>query len=776
MFDTVVDGIITIDEFGIIESFNPSAERLFCFSKEEVIGQNLSMLMGEPHRAKHDGYIKRYLDSGEARVIGVGREVLGRRKDGSFFPFELAVSEMKIDNRRMFTGVVRDLTAQQGNRKLLQAIITAQQELSLSTDPKVIFDKLLCKLLALTQSEYGFIGEMSFQNTNKPVLTTHAITDISWNDETREFYEKNVEAGLQFTNVDTLFGKVMTSCKPVISNDPTNDPRSGGLPKGHPSLNAFLGLPFFSRDEFVGMVGIANRPGGYDESLIEFLQPFLITCSNLIITLRSERKRKEAEKNLRESEARGRAILTGATEAIVTINDKGIIEDMNPATEKIFGYTLNDMLGKNVKMLMPEPFQSNHDRYLRKYAETGMKNIIGQGREVVGKRKDGSEFPMFLSVNHITVGNRDMFTGVIRDITEQKVHAEELRKLNEDLSIRLAELDTLNSVNEQLNEMNGFFQSAESQQDLYDTLSKFCQRLFPTEKGGYFSIENGKTLELSANWGGDYDAIDYFPINDCWAMRKGELKTQHKDDSYLICDHLSGLNFHHAICQPVSTRDGIVGMLSLHLPLSKVLSPREEQLKYEQNLETLAAISERLGVAIANLQLREKLKRESIRDPLTKLFNRRFFDESFELAFRRSKRSGESLSIIIIDADNFKSFNDSFGHEAGDVVLQKIAETLANSCRSQDVPCRYGGEEFAIILIGCDIEAASIKAEEIRASIENLKIEYAGTLLPAITISCGVSAVDKKCVEFATCVRAADTALYQAKKAGRNRVVSMKPS
>jgi diguanylate cyclase (GGDEF)-like protein/PAS domain S-box-containing protein len=775
MFETVVDGVITIDSKGIIETFNPSAERLFGYSTAEVTGNNISMLMGEPHRAKHDTYMQRYLESGEARVIGIGRELLGRRKDGSFFPFELTISEMTINGRKIFTGVVRDITAQQGNRKLLQALIAAQQELSLSAEPKVIFDKLLSKLLDLTQSEYGFIGEMSYQNGNEPVLTTHAITDISWNDETREFYEKNIEAGLKFTNTKTLFGAVMTTCNPVISNDPVNDPRSGGLPKGHPTLNCFLGLPFFSRDEFVGMVGIANRPGGYDESLVDFLQPFLITCSNIIVSIRLDRKRKQAEKNLRESEARGRAILTGATEAIITINELGIIEDMNPATEKIFGYSMSEMLGKNVKMLMPDPFQSRHDGYLKQYADTGIKKIIGEGREVVGKRKDDSEFPMFLSVNHITVGGRNMFTGVIRDITQQRIRAEELRKLNADLSARVAELDILNAVNDQLNKMNSFLQSAENLQELYQAISKFCQSLFPDEKGGYFSIENGKTLELMATWGSDYDAEDYFPISDCWAMRKGEVKLQDDDDHHLVCNHLTTTDFHQAICQPVATRDGIIGLLSMHNVLNEELPEKDKKLRFEKNHETLAAIAERLGVAIANLQLREKLLHESIRDPLTKLYNRRFFDETLELEFRRSKRTGAAISILIIDADHFKTFNDSFGHEAGDLVLVKLAETLITACRSQDVPCRYGGEEFAVVLRGCNSKNALVKAEEIRSTVEQLKLEYTGELLPKLTISCGVYGVDKDFVDAAEAVRMADKALYQAKQEGRNRVVVLSP-
>lgn len=457
IFETVLEGIITIDEFGIIETFNSSAERLFGYQQEEVLGNNISMLMGEPHSSRHNDYIARYLQTGEKRVIGIGREVLGRCKNGNYFPFELAITEMQVNDKRMFTGVVRDLSLQEGYRKLLKAITKAQHEVSKSTNSRDIFDSLLSELLELTQSEYGFIGEVNFDENDLPYLTTHAITNIAWDSETRQFYEENAPQGLKFTNTETLFGRVMTTEEPVLSNDPANDPRKGGLPKGHPALNAFLGLPFFSKDNLIGMVGIANRPGGYSKDMIDFLQPFLLTCSNLIMTFRYDHLRQIAEKTLRESEARGRAILMGATEAIITINEKGSIEDANPATESIFGYHLNELIGKNVKMLMPEPFSSQHDTYLSNYLTTQIKKIIGKGREVIGIRKNRETFPMFLSVSHITVGDRNMFTGVIRDITEQRKNAEELRQLNENLSTRVNTLNMLNEMNAQLNKMNSFF-------------------------------------------------------------------------------------------------------------------------------------------------------------------------------------------------------------------------------------------------------------------------------------------------------------------------------
>jgi signal transduction histidine kinase len=148
-------------------------------------------------------------------------------------------------------------------------------------DSRSLFNEMNEILLDLTESEYGFIGKILYRD-NEPYLKTVAISNISWNKDTKKFYEDHAPKGLEFTNLKTLFGKVMTSGKPVISNSPYTDPRRGGLPEGHPKMNSFLGMPFSLDDELIGMVGIANRPGGYDDQIIQELEPFLSACTSLL--------------------------------------------------------------------------------------------------------------------------------------------------------------------------------------------------------------------------------------------------------------------------------------------------------------------------------------------------------------------------------------------------------------------------------------------------------------------------------------------------------------
>jgi PAS domain S-box-containing protein len=251
----VVDGIISIDERGTVTTFNPAAERIFGYVADEIIGQNVKILMPEPYHGEHDGYIANYLQTGQARIIGTGREVAGRRQDGSTFPMELAISVFRLGERRYFTGIVRDIT-----------------------------------------------------------------------------------------------------------------------------------------------------------------------------------ERKRAEEELRQAEERMRSVVNHVIDGIITIDEQGRIESFNPAAEKLFGYVKTEVLGHNVKLLMPEPYHGEHDGYIANFIRTGQPKIIGIGREVIGRRKDDTTFPMELAVSAFHIGEGRYFTGIVRDITERTRLERELRSRVDELA------------------------------------------------------------------------------------------------------------------------------------------------------------------------------------------------------------------------------------------------------------------------------------------------------------------------------------------------------
>jgi two-component system sensor kinase FixL len=251
---TAVDGIIVIDAKGAVQVYNGACERLFGYSSEEVIGHNVKMLMPTPYREEHDGYLSRYRATGEKRIIGIGREVIGQRKDGTTFPMYLSVGEGMLDGHRIYVGVIHDLT-----------------------------------------------------------------------------------------------------------------------------------------------------------------------------------ERKRSDQALIEREARLSSILDTVPDAIVTIDEMGLIESFSPAATRLFGYEQDEIAGRNVNILMPSPYREEHDGYLARYRATGEKRIIGIGRIVVGQRRDGSTFPLELAVGEVWIGTRRLFTGFIRDITERQGTEQRLQELQSEL-------------------------------------------------------------------------------------------------------------------------------------------------------------------------------------------------------------------------------------------------------------------------------------------------------------------------------------------------------
>ena len=304
--------------------------------------------------------------------------------------------------------------------KILRAISRAQELTLQDIEARTIFDGLLDALLEVTDSEYGFIGETRTTAGGRRSLKTFAITDIAWDEQTRAFYDQNAPAGMEFFNLSSLFGHVMVSERPVIANQPGNDPRASGVPPGHPPLDAFLGLPFRSAGEMVGMVGLANRPGGYTEALIEQLAPLLGTCGNIVLARRAWIERQDSVASLRGEEARYRAVLETAPDPIVITTRYGLITQINPAGRVAWGYTAEEIIGQPVSMLMAEPFRTERDRDRARYIETGESDFVGSRREIECQRKDGSRFPVELTVTDVRIKNSTFIVGMVRDLTDRK--------------------------------------------------------------------------------------------------------------------------------------------------------------------------------------------------------------------------------------------------------------------------------------------------------------------------------------------------------------------
>jgi PAS domain S-box-containing protein len=246
-----------------------------------------------------------------------------QRLDGSLADVEVSSRPIRFADRDCVQVHFLDVTERNRaaaelwkSHRLLETISRVQAEFLVQADVQQVFGQMLATLLEVTGSEYGVIGEVLRKEDGQPYLKTHVITDIAWDEASRDFFQQQAASGLEFTNLGSLFGAVLTSAAVVISNDPANDPRSGGLPAGHPPLRAFLGLPILRAGELIGMAGVANRPGGYGEAIARELVSLLHTCGSLIEAVRIERQRKQAEERVLASQRMLESVLNNIPQGV----------------------------------------------------------------------------------------------------------------------------------------------------------------------------------------------------------------------------------------------------------------------------------------------------------------------------------------------------------------------------------------------------------------------------------------------------------------------------
>ncbi|HET8816716.1 MAG TPA: diguanylate cyclase [Pseudidiomarina sp.] len=307
--------------------------------------------------------------------------------------------------------------------------------------------------------------------------------------------------------------------------------------------------------------------------------------------------------------------------------------------------------------------------------------------------------------------------------------------------------------------------SSNNEDEAYVATARALSKLLPPSAGAlYLMAASRDYVELAISWGYNLKPTERFHPEDCRALRLGRTYRASKESAEIFCTHTQSESLEYSICIPLITRDEVLGTIVL-----AGVSEAHEELD-ERSFALAKTVAERLSLALSNIRLTEKLRSESVRDPLTGLYNRRYLEETLEREMQRVSRARLPLSVITADVDHFKRFNDTFGHEAGDRVLEELATQMVNIARPGDVVCRFGGEEFVIILPEASTEIASARAEELRRRIEMLDLYYGGTALGRVTISLGVASFPAHATKKEELLRLADNALYEAKNKGRNQV------
>jgi diguanylate cyclase (GGDEF)-like protein len=323
---------------------------------------------------------------------------------------------------------------------------------------------------------------------------------------------------------------------------------------------------------------------------------------------------------------------------------------------------------------------------------------------------------------------------------------------------------------ELLSQLNHWLHSCKKLPELNSVVESFLAKLLPGSTGTLFVYNNSRDVLVPVcAWNGSNDSSE-MKADDCWGLRQGRAYHYGRDGWRFPCGHIQSKPesccADEYYCIPILARGDTAGML--HVSPSKVGASEEETSRRWFRLACKCA--EQISLAIANVKLSQELKDQSTRDPLTRLFNRRYFAERCSREISHAKQCGTPSSLISIDIDHFKKFNDNFGHDAGDIVLKGFSRVLTDHFRGSDIVCRIGGEEFIVLLPGASEKIALLRANELLPKVQAMKVRYGNETLPGITVSAGViefpSAGD--CLE--DILKAADKALYAAKADGRNRV------
>ena len=342
----------------------------------------------------------------------------------------------------------------------------------------------------------------------------------------------------------------------------------------------------------------------------------------------------------------------------------------------------------------------------------------------------------------------------------------DLKEANRKLTGRVTELHDRNLETLHLVQLGELLQTCVNVEEASQVVAGSAQKLFSGFSGALYLLNENRTLvETAAEWGGIVSPALFSP-GDCLALRSGRVTVLKGEAGELQCKHLGGDGAANFVCAPMMAQGETVGLF--HLRPSMTGSDNLTDSK----LQLATAVSEQTGLAFSNIKLRTTLRNQAIRDPLTHLFNRRYMEEFLELELRRARRSGKNIGILMADIDYFKKFNDTLGHEAGDALLVALSRFFETRVRGYDIACRFGGEEFVLILPEATLENSKKRAEALRDEVKKLEVRYQDKPLGTITLSFGVAVFPDHGASPEALLRAADTALYRAKAEGRDRVVT----
>ena len=473
--------------------------------------------------------------------------------------------------------------------------------------------------------------------------------------------------------------------------------------------------------------------------------------------------------DLQEQTVHLNSLIENSPFGIVVLDQQGRVELTNAAFDQLFRFAQRELTGSDLGcILVPDDAQAESTLSIEKV-------ISGETLHttVRRRRKDGHILDLEVHAVPLVVNGRVQGSYMIyKDISEQiraseaeRQHAQVLNQLVTELQLRTKQMTLLS-------EMGDLLECCGTTQEACAVVAQSVQKLLPEALSGalYLFKSSRNLLEAAVSWGNASVSEPLFSPDTCWGLRRGQPQWSERAGG-INCSHLAAASTNKCLCVPMVGQGDTLGILQLEFAGDAETKSDSSSESLPDSQQRLAAtVSGQIALSLASLGLRETLRDQSIRDPLTGLFNRRFMEESLEREMQRAVRKNHRVSVLFIDLDHFKRFNDTFGHDAGDLVLRSIADLFRRLFRVDDVICRYGGEEFAIILPESSAENAAIRGNALREEIKRLEIKYKNHTLGRITLSIGVACFPEHGQTSEELVKAADQCLYQSKSAGRDMV------
>ena len=497
----------------------------------------------------------------------------------------------------------------------------------------------------------------------------------------------------------------------------------------------------------------------------------LVVSATGLIVGSAVSERQHIGKELKQRTVYLDSLIENSPFGIVALDRAGKVELYNRAFEELFGFEQIDLVGKKLDSLI-------YGNQIDDRLELSPRVYEGQSVQGTARRKRNDETVMDVEIHAVPLiidGKVRGSYALYKDISDVLKAAKERNEQGNILKRSLAELQSRTNEMKLLIELNAMLQGCNGLNEAYAVVSQFGEELFSAQNSGSLSVfkSSRNVLELAASWGTSRNPSITFSPDNCWALRLGKPHWSSTSTAGLVCNHAKdNLGVDHVLCIPMVAQGDTIGVLQLRVVSSPESKSLDENLQV--TLERIASSAAgQIALSIASLKLREALKDQSIRDPLTGLYNRRFMHDFLERELLRARRTNRSFAVMFIDLDHFKRFNDSFGHAAGDFVLQSFTNVLMGHFRGSDIICRYGGEEFALVLPDSSLNDAVMRADDLHTKVKKLAIRHRETALGPITCSIGIAEFPEHGSTAEELLRVADKCLYEAKTQGRDRTTTL---